>query len=139
MKLVGELREHILTSKSDSKLVTSQDKVTKYATSFEKFILLHVPREENKRDDLLSKLASTQRCENNRSIIHEKICRPMVEESSIYYVEIGQTWMDSLLEYFKKDIILEDPKAAKRLRWEASKYALVGEHIYRRGFSFPLL
>ncbi|RDY06419.1 hypothetical protein CR513_09583, partial [Mucuna pruriens] len=49
----------------------------------------------------------------------------MVEEPSIYCVETKQTLMDPLLEYFKKDVILEDLEAAKRLKWEASKYTSV--------------
>ncbi|RDY10917.1 hypothetical protein CR513_04489, partial [Mucuna pruriens] len=52
---------------------------------------------------------------------------------------MGQLWMDPFLEYFKKDIIPDDPKVAKRLRREVSKYNLVGVHLYRRGFSFLLL
>ncbi|RDX83818.1 rnhA, partial [Mucuna pruriens] len=81
MKLAGELGVHILMAKSDSKLITSQvngdyrekdrqlvkywDKATKLAVAFEKFILLHVPPEQNERVDLLSKLASTQRSDYN--------------------------------------------------------------------------
>ncbi|RDX71226.1 hypothetical protein CR513_49463, partial [Mucuna pruriens] len=75
------------------------------ATLFEKFTLLHVPYEQNERVNLLSKLASTQRGGNNRSIIHERIGRSTIEE----------------------------------LIREASKYTLMGEHLYKRGFSFPLL
>ncbi|RDY10427.1 hypothetical protein CR513_05061, partial [Mucuna pruriens] len=91
--------------------------MTKLATSFEKT--------KNERVDLLSKLASTQRCGNNCSIIHEKISKPMVEDLSRCCVETRKTWMDMLFEYFRKD--------------EASKYTLVGDNLYRRGFSFPLL
>ncbi|RDX68582.1 hypothetical protein CR513_52405, partial [Mucuna pruriens] len=51
--------------------------------------------------------------------------------------------MELPLKYFKKDTIPEDTKATKRatkrLKREASKYTLIGEHLYRRGFSFPLL
>ncbi|RDX94356.1 hypothetical protein CR513_23275, partial [Mucuna pruriens] len=134
MKLAGELGVQILTAKSDSKL----DKATKLATSFEKFTLLHVPRKQNERINL-SKLASTQRSGSNRSIIHKKIYRSMVEESSICCVKMEQMWMNLLLEYFKKDIIPKDLKVTKRLRQEESKYTLLGEHLYKRGYSFPLL
>ncbi|RDX73692.1 hypothetical protein CR513_46659, partial [Mucuna pruriens] len=151
MKLAGELGVRILTAKSDSKPVLGQvngdyqardpqlvkywDKATKLATTFKKFTLLN----KNERVNLLSKLASTQRSKNNRSIINEKISRPTVKEPSICYVEMEGTWMSPLLEYFKKNIIPEDLEASKRLRQEASKYTLIGQHIYKRGFSFPLL
>ncbi|RDY06171.1 hypothetical protein CR513_09891, partial [Mucuna pruriens] len=53
-------------------MVKYWDKATKLATSFEKFTLLHVPREQNEKADLLSKLAGTQRSGNNRMTIHKK-------------------------------------------------------------------
>ncbi|RDX82512.1 rnhA, partial [Mucuna pruriens] len=65
MKLAQELEAKILTAKSDSKLVTSQVngeyqardpqlikywvRVTKMAATFEKFTLLHVPREQKQK------------------------------------------------------------------------------------------
>ncbi|RDX58070.1 hypothetical protein CR513_62643, partial [Mucuna pruriens] len=55
-----------------NQLVKYWDKATKLATSFKKFTLLHVPQEQNERTNLLSKLASTQKSEYHRSIIHKK-------------------------------------------------------------------
>ncbi|RDX93897.1 rnhA, partial [Mucuna pruriens] len=73
--LAKELEAKVLTAKSDSKLITRQvngeyqdrdpqlvkylDKTTKLAAAFEKFTLHYVPREQNKRADLLSKLATS--------------------------------------------------------------------------------
>ncbi|RDY06588.1 Retrovirus-related Pol polyprotein from transposon 17.6, partial [Mucuna pruriens] len=75
MKLAQELGTKKLTAKSDSKLVTGQingdyqakdPQLAKYrerssamASSFDSFVLLHVPRDQNERVDLLAKLAST--------------------------------------------------------------------------------
>ncbi|RDX87393.1 Retrovirus-related Pol polyprotein from transposon 17.6, partial [Mucuna pruriens] len=65
MKLAKELYAWILIVKSDLKLVIDQDRAMKLVASFEKFTLLHVPREQNEKADLLLKLASTQRGGNN--------------------------------------------------------------------------
>ncbi|RDY13379.1 hypothetical protein CR513_01709, partial [Mucuna pruriens] len=62
-----------------------------------------------------------------------------VEEQGVCCVETKKTWMDPFLEYFKRDIVPNDTTQARKLIREASKYTLVGEHLYRRGFSFPLL
>ncbi|RDX89573.1 hypothetical protein CR513_28678, partial [Mucuna pruriens] len=145
IKLAKELDNYILTAKSDSKLVIGQvngeyqardpqlfkywDRVMKLAASFEKFTLLHVLCEQNERDDLLSKLTSTQRSENNRSVIHKKIGWPTVEEQGVCCVETKKTWMDPFLEYFKRDIVPNDTTQARKLMREASKYTLVGEHL----------
>ncbi|RDY02115.1 putative protein K02A2.6, partial [Mucuna pruriens] len=73
MRLAKELEAKILTAKRNSKLVTSQvngeyqardpqlikywERATKMMATFEKFTLLHVPRDQNERVNLLSKLA----------------------------------------------------------------------------------
>ncbi|RDX99859.1 hypothetical protein CR513_17010, partial [Mucuna pruriens] len=43
----------------DPQLMKHLDKATKMATAFEKFTLHHVPREQNERANLLSKLATS--------------------------------------------------------------------------------
>ncbi|RDX73535.1 Retrovirus-related Pol polyprotein, partial [Mucuna pruriens] len=106
MKLAQELGTKKLMAKSDSKLVTRQingeyqakdpqlakyrDRAAAMASSFDSFILLHVPRDQNERADLLEKLAN-------------------------------------------------NPGEALKITKEAAKYTLPGQHLYRRGFSFPLL
>ncbi|RDX65245.1 hypothetical protein CR513_56101, partial [Mucuna pruriens] len=47
--------------------------------------------------------------------------------------------MSPLLEYFQKDVAPEDPQEAKRLRQETFMYTLISQHLYKRGFNFPLL
>ncbi|RDX78620.1 Retrovirus-related Pol polyprotein from transposon 17.6, partial [Mucuna pruriens] len=77
MKLAQELEAKKLTVKSDSKLVTRQingdyqakdpqlaryrERASAMASSFDNFVLLHVPRDQNERADLLEKLDNTQK------------------------------------------------------------------------------
>ncbi|RDX72393.1 rnhA, partial [Mucuna pruriens] len=77
IKHAKEMGARRLTVKSDSKLITGQvngdyqakdpqlakycERVASTASSFDKFTLLHVSREQNERADLLAKLASTQK------------------------------------------------------------------------------
>ncbi|RDX89908.1 hypothetical protein CR513_28303, partial [Mucuna pruriens] len=79
------------------------------AATLEKSTLLHMSQEQNERADLLSKLASTQKRGQQRSVIHENISKPTIEKLEVCY--IGE----------KKD--MDEP--------------VLG--LYRRGFSFPLL
>ncbi|RDX65631.1 hypothetical protein CR513_55692, partial [Mucuna pruriens] len=109
------------------------------ATAFEKFTFLHVPRELNKRVDLLSKLASTHKRDQQRSIIHENISRLTIEEPGVCCVERKKTWISPLLEYLREDRLLDDPTKANKLVKDVSKYIVIGKQLYRRGFSFPLL
>ncbi|RDX70518.1 hypothetical protein CR513_50231, partial [Mucuna pruriens] len=101
------------------------------ASTFESFTLLHVPRDQNERADLLAKLASTQRW-GQRSA-------PTIDKQEIWCIEGKGTWMDPFITYLKEDRLLEDPAKAKKVPREASKYILLSQHLYHQGFSFLLL
>ncbi|RDX96111.1 Retrovirus-related Pol polyprotein from transposon 17.6, partial [Mucuna pruriens] len=156
MKLAQEVGVRKLTVKSDSKLVTGQvngdyqakdlqlvkyhDRAASTASSFDRFTLLHFPREQNERADLLAKLASTQRRGQQKTVIHEKLSTPAIERPEI--LNIGDkkaTWMTPILDYLQKGATPEDPGKALKTAKEATKYTILGRQLYRRGFSFPLL
>ncbi|RDX80912.1 Gypsy retrotransposon integrase-like protein 1, partial [Mucuna pruriens] len=120
MRLARDLEAKILIAKSDSKLV-------------------HVPREQNERADLLAKLASTQRKEQLWSVIHENVESPTLDKEEVYNIEERKTWMTPLIQYLQEGRTHESEEEAKRLSKEVAKYTLVGQRLYRRGFSFPLL
>ncbi|RDY01230.1 Tf2-9, partial [Mucuna pruriens] len=145
MRLAQELGTKKLTAKSDLKLVTGKingeyqakdpqlakyrDKATFMASSFDSFVLLHVPRDQNKRADLLAKLASTQKRGQQRTVIHEKLSVPTVDRHlDNTNPQLSPKWNNP-----------NDPKEAFKTAKEAAKYTLLGQHLYRRGFSFPLL
>ncbi|RDY09021.1 hypothetical protein CR513_06679, partial [Mucuna pruriens] len=156
MKLAQEFGAKKLTVKSDSKLVTGQVNVeyqakdpqlAKYrdqaaftASSFDKFTLLHVPRDQNEKANLLAKLASTQKRGQQKTMIHEKLSIPAIEQSETLNIENKMaTWMTPILDYLQKRVVLDNPKEALRTTKEATKYTILGQQLYRRGFSFPLL
>ncbi|RDX82530.1 hypothetical protein CR513_36660, partial [Mucuna pruriens] len=127
MRLARDLEAKILTAKM------------KLATCFEKFKLVHVPREQNERADLLAKLASTQRRGQLRSIIHENVESPTVDKEEVWNIEERETWMTPLIRYLRNGRMDESEEGAKKLSKEAAKYTLVGQRLYRRGYAFPLL
>ncbi|RDX66362.1 Tf2-8, partial [Mucuna pruriens] len=47
--------------------------------------------------------------------------------------------MTPILSYLQKGTTPEDPEKALRIAKEATKYTVLGQQLYRRGFSFPLL
>ncbi|RDX98911.1 hypothetical protein CR513_18099, partial [Mucuna pruriens] len=149
MRLASELEAKVLTAKSNSKLMTGQardpqlvkylDRTAKLVTTFEKFTLHHVPREQNEWVDLLSKLATSQKRGVHKSIIHESIGRPIIEEPKLGCVEEHTTWMSPLMAYLRDEIKPEDLVKVKKLIKEAARYIIIGGELHRKGFSFPLL
>ncbi|RDX62189.1 hypothetical protein CR513_59500, partial [Mucuna pruriens] len=109
------------------------------AATFEKFTLHHVPSEQNERANLLSKPATTHKRGVQRSIIHESISRPTIEESTVCSVEGRRTWMNPLMEYLKDKQLSIDTIEARKVARDVARYIIIGEELYRRGFSFLLL
>ncbi|RDX77342.1 Tf2-6, partial [Mucuna pruriens] len=154
IKLAKEMGAKRLTVKSDSKLITGQvngdyqakdpqlakycERATSTASSFDKFTLLHVPREQNERADLLAKLASTQKRGQQKTVIHEKLDLPTIERPEVLSVNNRTTWMTPIFDYLQGGGP-NDPEGMPKIAKEAAKYTILGQQLYRRGFSFPLL
>ena len=86
----------------------------------------HVPREENVRADILSKLASKRTRGNNKSLIQETLKTPsIVELTSVSAIEEKQSWIILIMQYLLNGILPHDLNDAKRLAKEASYYTIV--------------
>ncbi|XP_057452673.1 uncharacterized protein LOC130744516 [Lotus japonicus] len=124
----------------DAQLAKYLTKAQNLMKQVEKVQINHVPREENTRADILSKLASTKKPGNNKSVIQEVLNSPSVENEEVMAIPmvIDQDWMSQIklcleaegadLHLFTKDQIRE-----------ASHYTLLGDLLYRRGVEIPLL
>ncbi|KAK2410326.1 hypothetical protein QL285_045693 [Trifolium repens] len=155
MKLAREMEVTDLRTKSDSQLVTNQvsgecqtkdpqlvkylERVQSLASQFKRFELIYVPREQNARADLLSKLASTKKPGNNRTVIQETIAKPSAETAEILMLVEGSDWRYPLIRYLQDEVLPEEKEEAARLKRTATHYAMLGDKLYKRGFSTPLL
>jgi len=109
MLLAKEMGARSLLAKSDSQLVTSQvtreyqDKdpqmvvylsyVQVLRKAFAVFELVHVPREQNARADLLAKLASSSKGGRQRTVIQEtlKAPRAFVTDNMVGVLQVGSS------------------------------------------------
>ncbi|XP_057427450.1 uncharacterized protein LOC130720771 [Lotus japonicus] len=156
INLAIEMNVHCLVIKTDSQLVANQIKgdyqakdiqLAKYLMKTQELMkrmdsvqVNHVPREENTRADVLSKLASTKNPGNNKSVIQENLKSPSVNEDDIVMVAgtASPDWMDRIkicLEADGADLALFSKDQVR----EASHYVLLGDQLYRRGVGVPLL
>ena len=54
-------------------------------------------------------------------------------------VEEGPTWMDPIIQYLKNGMLLEDKNVARKLWYRAAYYTMVGDELYKKGYSLPYL
>ncbi|GAU48525.1 hypothetical protein TSUD_243030 [Trifolium subterraneum] len=144
---------------TDSQLVASQvlgeyqaknDNLSEYLalvkeriTKFDSAEIQHVPREHNKRADILSKLASTKRKNGNKSVIQEILSHPSIQKPTrvldINAIGDANCWMTPVYNYLAHGILPNDEKEAATVKRRACSYTLLDDKLYRRGFSIPVL
>ncbi|GKV14106.1 hypothetical protein SLEP1_g25023 [Rubroshorea leprosula] len=157
LRLAAELKVKRLQVYSDSQLVVNQINsmcevidpilaryvvaVSELKNRFEKFQLTKIPRAENEHADSLSKLASENSGEA-KSVYIEILNEPSFQTSGIMEIstDLGApSWTDPIREYLLNGTVPGNKQEEMKLRRKASRYTLVGDILYKRSYSLPLL
>ncbi|KAK7279755.1 hypothetical protein RJT34_24812 [Clitoria ternatea] len=111
---------------------------------FSKMEFRHVPREENTRADILSKLASTKRPGSTTTLVQSTLTSPNIPlfpslnaimTNSLY----GDTWMAPYIRYLADGQLPTDEKEKTRIRRELPYFTMIDGNLYRRALSVPYL
>ncbi|XP_020236671.1 uncharacterized protein LOC109816185 [Cajanus cajan] len=154
--LVGLRLARRVSCNSDSKLMVEQLNGTYQAkdtflqryfhiasqqiSSFDEFAIQHVPREQNAQVDLLSKLASTKKLGQHRTIIQETLHSPSFDDKVVNVSDSGDLgWMTGIWNYLKEGTLPKDKDEARKMRMRSAKFVVVGDELFKRGISTPLL
>nr|KYP56513.1 Retrovirus-related Pol polyprotein from transposon 17.6 [Cajanus cajan] len=141
---------------SDSKLITEQVgggyqtkepqlqmynlMVSQLTYFFDNFQIEHIPRAQNQRADLLSKLASTKRPGQHKTIIQETIAAPSCQVTAIFANNsYQQGWMADILKYLKDGILPDNKIEASKIKNKSCHFTIEADELFKRGFSMPLL
>ena len=140
---------------SDSRLIVSQVKrefeakdermqgylcqVKCLRSKFDSFDLLYIPRNSNAHADSLAMLATSSAQDLPRVILVEDLYKPTEtrrETAQICQIRAGPSWMDSIIQFLKNDILPEERIEADKVRRKATRYWLSeNQKLYKRSFS----
>ncbi|XP_020215368.1 uncharacterized protein LOC109799227 [Cajanus cajan] len=114
--------------------------VTHLTSSFDDFQIKHIPREQNARADMLSKLASTKRPGQHKTIIQETISAPNQDFLAISTDDQGQsTWMSDIWKYLTDGILPDNKAEASKIKIKSAHFQIEAGDLFKKGFSTPLL
>ncbi|XP_038982200.1 uncharacterized protein LOC120110682 [Phoenix dactylifera] len=156
LKLARELKVEDLKVYSNSQLVVSQvlgdfeakepsmqkylHKVRELISALGAFNIQHIPRTENLRADLLSKLATSRMSELPKAMALEYLQTPSTEEPDpAMCIDTELSWIDELVDYLQSEVLPEDELESRRIRRQASRFILYEGKLYRKSFTSPLL
>ncbi|GKB85168.1 reverse transcriptase domain-containing protein [Tanacetum coccineum] len=111
--LIAELR--ISEQMGEADMIRYLEKVRTLTNGFNAFSIKQVPRSENKKADVLSKIASTSFAHLSKQVLVEQLKEKSISEVEILAVveEEGDTWMTLILKYLAEGILPADVKKAR--------------------------
>ncbi|GKV08871.1 hypothetical protein SLEP1_g20442 [Rubroshorea leprosula] len=160
LKLASELRVQSIQVFSDSQLVVGQvngscdirdpqlgryaSVVNRLKSAFVHFQIDKIPRTDNHRADELSKLASSQDLNPQRSTIVEILDTPSYTDSGVECQLLSTdpsapSWTTPLIKYLQSGELPEDQSVAKLVKRRAAHFTLLDNQLYKRAASMPLL
>ncbi|XP_061339596.1 uncharacterized protein LOC133286219 [Gastrolobium bilobum] len=144
-----ELGARKLQIYSDLQLVTSQivgsyqakgpllakymDSARQLMAEFEQVEVSHIPRNENSRANILSKLVSTKGYGNRRTVVEQNITEP----TCLMQITVGKDWRSAIIGYIENGTLPTPKEEARKLVKDAALYTMVEGQLYRKGIYSP--
>ena len=138
--VVGQVRGEF--EAKDKRMQGYLSQVKRLQLKFDSFDLLHVLRSGNAHVDSLVMLATSSAQHFPRIILVEDLHRPTEarEVAQIHQIRVVPSWMDSIIQFLKEDILPEEKIEADKIQRKATSYWLSEDHkLYKRSFSRPYL
>ncbi|KAL0414905.1 UNVERIFIED_CONTAM: Retrovirus-related Pol polyprotein from transposon opus [Sesamum radiatum] len=121
-------------------MVEYLEKVKELMGRFDKCAVQQIPRSENERADALSKFGAMATGVKERKTTLLVKEHPLIEErEEIRTIESNCLWMRDLANYLREGIFPDDPISAKRIKFKAARFTMVGGDLYKRTIDGPLL
>ena len=96
--------------------------------NFDSMEIVHIPREKNMKEDVLSKLASTRENGVNHSFIQETLEKTRYGASIITVATVEpstETWMTPIRAYIEEGKLPDDSAGAKGIKWRTCKHTII--------------
>ncbi|XP_014522940.1 uncharacterized protein LOC106779360 [Vigna radiata var. radiata] len=124
----------------DDYLLRYFHKAKQLQTRFGEFTITHVPREQNTRADRLSKLANGKEKGVLNSVIRQVLSEPTVGCYAISSPTNSNKqicWKDEIIRLIRRQDEGHNLQAEETKK--ISRYCLIGEDLYRRGYLTPIM
>lgn len=116
--------------------------VEREKSHFRHFDIQQVPRVENEEADRLPRLVSSDAKNMPPGVTIEHLSRPSIEareDQKVNTLGPEAGWAAEIMRYLRDGQLPEKRDKARRIRIRASRYFLLNDILYKRGFTLPLL
>ena len=106
---------------------------------FDKVEFVQVPRSQNTMANEISKLASLEEGRMNKDLAMEVQKHPSIEEVPTFTIQSGSSWMTPIVLFLQDGHLLQDADEARKIRKRATRFTILNDVLYKRGFSISYL
>ncbi|XP_077252042.1 uncharacterized protein LOC143891333 [Tasmannia lanceolata] len=124
----------------DERMIKYLSQVRQLSSKFRSFEVVRIPRTDNTKADVLSKLAASGYTTLGN------ICMEFLQASSIerkaaeiMQVEHEPCWMDEIVDYLRSGKLPEAKREARKVIQRAARFSLDGENLFKRSYTLPYL
>ncbi|XP_077232285.1 uncharacterized protein LOC143868277 [Tasmannia lanceolata] len=114
--------------------------VSTLADKFTSFEVTHVPRTENGKADILSKLAASGYTALG-NIYMEFLKKSSIESEVVEVMQVDHDpcWMDDITNYLRSSELPEEKNKVRQVIQRLAIFSLDGENLYKRLYTLPYL
>ena len=101
---------------------------------------VQIPREENECVDCLAKVASAVFMSASKQVLSFVQISSLIDDGAqMQEINVEENWTTPLIAYLRSGILPDGKDAARKLKVQASRFVLIRDVLYKRGFSRPYL
>ena len=101
--------------------------------------ITQIPRATNSHTDALARLVSTMEDKIGRKIQVELLAAPSTMAAEVCNLQQGDSWITPIYRFLAHGTLPNDKVQAKQIRYKATRYLIINEQLYKRGFNLPYL
>ena len=132
----------VITSQINSDYDCKNERMKKYLEKVKTRIgslevrFVQIPREENEYADCLAKAASAEFMIASEQVLSFVQISPLIDDgANMQEINSEKNWTTPLIAYLRSGILPDGKDAARKLKVQASRFVLIKDVLYKRGFS----
>ena len=100
---------------------------------------VQIPKEENENADRFTIAVSAECMLIPSQVLSFVQISPLIDSIRVQEIGSGNYWMAPITSYLKDDVLPDDKEAARKLKAQATRFVLIKDVLYKRGFFRPYL
>ena len=144
--IIAHCDSQVITSQINGNYECRNERMKKYLEEMKNRIsslevkFIQIPRKENECADRLAKEASAEFMNASKQVLSFVQTSSLIDDGAqMQEINVEENWTTPLIAYLRSGILPDGKDAARKLKVQASRFVLIRDVLYKRGFSRPYL